>query len=200
MADEFANESGELIIPFSGLDAQSGQVITTLGFRSEIVPNVNQVDDIFDNRMDGFLSNLCVTTTTVGPLRTRYQEGDDVILVDGTHSDQGTQGAPAICGNVSALATKSTGLAGRRNRGRMFLPGLPRARLETTNDSFWGAAVVTDIVDWLEDIATGMSIFQWTPVIHHRGSDDPPVAPTHTDIVAFGAQQLVATQRRRIRD
>ena len=200
MADEFANESGELIFPFTGLDSQSGQVITTLGFRSEIVPTVNQVDDIFDNRCDGFLSNLCVTTTTLGPLRCRYQEGDDVILIDGTHSDEGTQGAPAIPGNVSLLLTKSTGLAGRRNRGRMFIPGVPRARLDAANDSHWTSAVVDDGVDWLNDVAAGMNIFQWTPVIHHRGTDEPPVAPSFTDIVAFGGQQLVATQRRRIRD
>lgn len=103
-------------------------------------------------------------------------------------------GEPGTC-NVSVLVQKRTGLIGRRFQGRMFLPGVREtgtadgARLTNAEFALWNG-VVDDLFD-----ALGDGTFLIRPVLLH----DESLATAPTEIASFQTQQLLATQRRRLR-
>lgn len=95
--------------------------------------------------------------------------------------------------NTALLVRKQTAAPGRRGRGRMYFPG---TITETTCSSIGvltGAALTvrqTALNAWHARLMTD----QLTPVLLHADGD-----PTPNEITAFLAQQVVATQRRRLR-
>lgn len=99
--------------------------------------------------------------------------------------------------NTAFLARKQTNLGGRRNRGRMYIPGVPESWVT-------GAGVVPignvgDINTALGKLLVGGLIhtafgFLGQPVLLHQSGSQTP-----TEIVDLQAQRIVATQRRRLR-
>lgn len=92
---------------------------------------------------------------------------------------------------VAYIVQKRTAAGGRKNRGRLYMPGLPRA---ATNDQgeILPDNLVTLNTDWngfFVDTSTGGS----NPVVLHSSVLTP------TPITSFNVEQLLATQRRRQR-
>lgn len=92
----------------------------------------------------------------------------------------------------SALISLSTGLVGRQNRGRIYLPFvLPEADLD--GGGVISGERVSHINDAFGDLLDRMTTLAANPVILHSSSSDP------TPITSWKTQTLSATQRRRLR-
>lgn len=109
----------------------------------------------------------------------------------------GTGSSAAVPQNTSYLIKKSTDSGGRRNRGRMYIPGVPSGALT-------GAGVLTNAtVTSLNTAATTLKVggtvhtafgfLGQAQVLHESGSLTP------TEITDLTASNMVATQRRRLR-
>lgn len=105
--------------------------------------------------------------------------------------EAGEQAGDPVSPAVSLLVSKTTGFGGRKNRGRMYLPGLREA-----NISSGGVVASNNLASWqgaldlmLEDLETGLVPM----VILHSSSSDPTV------VTSLQAQSIVATQRQRQR-
>ena len=96
--------------------------------------------------------------------------------------------------NTSVLVKKVTGLGGRRNRGRMYIPGISvldvgnTGIINSTPLASWGTAVN----NFLLGLESGS--FMDNAVIFHSTA---PLTPT--EIVDLDVDPRVATQRRRLR-
>lgn len=98
--------------------------------------------------------------------------------------------------NGAVLVRKSTGLAGRENRGRFFMPpfGLDESDVDQAGyiDSAAVATTQTKVDDWLTAFEASTAGNEM--VLFHS---DPLLAPTV--ITAFEVDNRIATQRRRLR-
>lgn len=113
----------------------------------------------------------------------------NIASLETTHAGgaSGDQAPP----NVTYLIKKLTGLSGRRNQGRMYLPGPPEGAI-TAGGSLSGpgrAAAQDAVNDWvaaLDGVDLGLILLH----------SDSSVA---TSIYALSVESKVATQRRRLR-
>lgn len=120
-------------------------------------------------------------------------DGGD-ILFDVGLSGSGGASAESVPNNTAILVRKSTGLGGRRGRGRMFIPGPSRDQIEATG-AMSGAYRTSwqNAVDGLLDFATLDANVDRAVLFHQTA----PFVPT--EIVSLTVEQRVATQRRRMR-
>lgn len=103
----------------------------------------------------------------------------------------GTRGAGMEVPNTCVLVKKTTGLAGRENRGRMYCSGLIEGDRDHSNLDAGGLAQWQASVDaFLEDLETALLPM----VILHNSV----TAPTNVD--ALIVESRLATQRGRLRD
>jgi hypothetical protein len=103
----------------------------------------------------------------------------------------GGQSDPMSPPNVAYLVKKTTNLGGRKNRGRLYLPGVDELHVDAvgTIDATRRTAIQNAINTWVADcIASDMQ-----PTILHHSITAP------TDVATFVVQPVVATQRRRLR-
>lgn len=141
-------------------------------FRTHIMPNLVQNVD------------LVRTIVKLGP--------NDVgpIGIDTTVQGGGiltAQSAP----QVAFLIRKVTGLGGRRNRGRMYLPAVAEA--DVTQAGLISSGVVTALNADFAAYWTAADVGDLTPAILHSNAQVP------TPITAFVCDATAATQRRRLR-
>lgn len=107
-----------------------------------------------------------------------------------THSGAATQAVPPNC---TWLATKSTALGGRKNKGRAYL--VPMGATEADVNS---AGVLSDVPrtimnDSLALFLENLAAVDIVPLLHHSDGS----AGTEIDSIVVG--NLIATQRRRLR-
>ena len=189
---EFEDQSGEIIIPFSGVPDASGAVICTLGYNSQSGNLTgNELSDLVDNRCQNF-AGLLNSAVTVGPLRSRFQDAENIVETEGATTVDGTLTGDTIPTNCALLVRKHTLLSGRANRGRCFLPGINETRLADANH--FATAAVDEAVEIFDEIEVGLGIFLMGAVIHHRAT------LTFTGITSYSGATLLATQRTRLRD
>jgi hypothetical protein len=104
----------------------------------------------------------------------------------------GGYGGGVLPQNCALLVRKVTGLTGRKHRGRMYVPGILHEDFVSNTglltNAAWGA-LVARFNQLLIDLADVQ------PVVNHKS--DPGLAAT--PITRLDVQQLIATQRRRLR-
>jgi len=107
----------------------------------------------------------------------------------------GTSGFPCPPPNCAHLVRKKTGRSGKQHRGRMYVPAC-LAPESTINDAgVWDAEIsfathAGHFQSWLDDMYS-----KFLPmVILHNDPAEPP-----TPVTTLQLQQLLATQRRRMR-
>lgn len=105
----------------------------------------------------------------------------------------GVQAVPAAANNTAWLIAKITAQGGRRNRGRMYIPGIKNTQvLSNGTISASHRDAFQDAIDtWLaaeESIGWGTGA-----LLHQTGSPSP------TTITNLVVRNRVATQRRRLR-
>jgi len=131
------------------------------------------------------------TSVFLGPVHVQMGTGAGILSGDGTSSAVGGSAASSPPPQVAILIRKATGVGGRQNRGRMYLPWacdeggvselgiLETAVISATNDAFAG---------YLADLDTA-----GVPMcLLHTGSAVP------TRVISGTTDSLVATQRRRL--
>lgn len=124
----------------------------------------------------------CTLMTATGPV-----SGETVQILTGTGT--GTPLTP----NTSVLVKKLTNRGGRKGRGRMFVPGQGVSEIDVDEN---GVIATSDLaamqLEW-GDFYTAMNAGSCPPyLLHSDGSTPDP-------ITSFQVQQVVATQRRRLR-
>lgn len=121
----------------------------------------------------------------------KYGPDEDGPTFEHLESDNGGQSGSAMPPNVAYLIKKGTASGGRRNRGRMYLPGVAEANVDDTGllNSVFLAAAGADFASFI-----GFLTAELLPmVILHDG----PGAPTV--VTSFQLDARAATQRRRLR-
>lgn len=125
--------------------------------------------------------------------------GDDE-LIDFPDAVDGTLGPNTLPPNCCMLIQKRTALAGRRNRGRIFMPPAILFDSEVSDAGVISPAVVVSWNGLFADWRTQLLAIECVPVILHGWDPDVPTAQfLPTTISSFSVQSRIATQRRRLR-
>lgn len=103
----------------------------------------------------------------------------------------GPASGAAATPQVSYLIRKNTALAGRKNRGRLYLPGVMEVAVDSAGKVDSG--YVTDITAAFTSFQTHCAAKSMTPVILHNSLESP------TGITSWACETVCATQRRRLR-
>lgn len=139
------------------------------------------------------LVDACTTDVTLATLEIRWQAAaGDAVLISRTLNTGGGDPAPAIPPQVCYLLQKVTGFAGRKNRGRMYLPGVAEPSVAAS-----GQVTIGKLTELAALAAAALS--NW-------GTNGADLVILHTDpadtprpVVEMPPSNRVATQRRRLR-
>lgn len=143
---------------------------------------------------------LISTAVTLTKVRGRFGQGVgvDPIVAESTLAPyDGGAGGSVLPQNCALLVRKVTGLGGRKNRGRMYIPSIVQeadvsgvGRIDAADvDIFQGVANT-----FLLSLAGDGSTPDLTPFILHRDGVSLP-----TEVVDLQVDPVIATQRRRLR-
>ncbi len=112
----------------------------------------------------------------------------------------GTGVSPVIPQNSAYLIRKRTDLAGRRGRGRMYLPSVIETVVDAKGDLTiaWRGTVQEKFNDWYTALTTAGTGGTFPPAVLHR-SEGAGFEPPPTLVTTFVVDQRIATQRRRLR-
>lgn len=106
----------------------------------------------------------------------------------------GVLAAPACPPSVAAVITRKSALAGRRNRGRIYVPAVPQAWHEDGEISDAGLLILQALAD---DVATAIDV----PGLGVVGTLSPRVwsrtNQTSVAVVSCTAKRILRSQRRR---
>lgn len=174
---------------FSGEMLPTGAAIT-LGINFVAQTIVQEAADSRDNFQTNILPLLSSSLTFDGVLVKRGPNATGPIQF----SPAGVAGGASAVGiapNVSALVRKVTAAGGRKNRGRLFLPGMLESNVDpagTLSPTFQET-----LQDAWADFAGQLVLDDMGPVVLHSDATAP------TPVTSFGVDSKVATQRRRLR-
>lgn len=103
----------------------------------------------------------------------------------------GGEAVQATPPNVAYLVKKATGIGGRQNRGRMYIPGATEADIDNGGNISTSQynTIQTDVNAFL----AALDALEAEMVILHNSSSDP------TTVTRLDLDSRVATQRRRLR-
>jgi hypothetical protein len=189
------------------ITSDPNEMANTIGFdfaTEPTVANVNAIMAAYGTRIMPLLTNV----TSLDGVHMLYQaDANNQLAVDSTNAVvPGTYaGTTAILPPNSAyLVRKKTLFAGKRNRGRWYVPGVQDADVNEV-----GVLLAARITAWqsaLNGLFTDLATF--TPVIIHSvlceagdashtgPHSDTPLPPT--PITNFEIDNIIATQRRRL--
>jgi len=182
------------------LAADPEPMYVTYGVSGVVADEANWVS-LLDNLHDLFVTHLAGQVSSVYTLQ--QTDGQFTIALDnevnGIHaeSDAMTGSATPLPQNCAFLVQKRTGKAGRRNRGRWYLPGVPesivgsdgtviesnRAALQTAAQAF---------LTGMPAAAGGLVMV----ILHSTGVSGVPAPTVVTQMVV---DSRIATQRTRLR-
>lgn len=188
----------------------SGEVVCTLGFSCLLASDYDQStnDIVAQSWEDNVVTNCLDSSMTFIRLDTLIGVGFGNVNFWTTSSGAsgGLTGNDILPLNNAVLVKKNTGKAGRRNQGRLYLPGVPEDAVDDAGNvlSSFMTTIDTAFSDLTTDVIGGTP--SCVPAILHRAIDVPS-KPAYTldpedatGIVAFQTQSKIATQRTRIRD
>jgi hypothetical protein len=124
---------------------------------------------------------------------------DPSIVISTNTPRPGERTTGSLPPNCAVLLQKRTGLGGRKNRGRLYMPhSVPEGAVNEAGiiDSVWVATHNTQAAIWMDRLTNGGGTSTPTPmvVLHSLPSD-----PLPTPVTQLIAQSTLATQRRRLR-
>jgi hypothetical protein len=167
----------------------SGEVVNVFGVHNSLSQPAQDVADFIagewiDDFGDFFSDQYALD-------RVHVAEAVPGETADHFGSGGGTVSGEACPMNVAALATKSSGISGRKNRGRMYFGCVPD--VYTDGSSLTGPGV-TQLQAGCDAFLENLALNGTEMVILHNG----PGAPT--TVAAMTVQLRLATQRGRLRD
>lgn len=179
-------------------------MLTTCGHEIDASSGANN-DDVANDLMTAFGDNIMPQLNANYELQgvTCYIGQDapsSLIATSSLPAVAGSKGTDAVPQNTAYLVRKRTDLAGRRGRGRMYIPSVidtevdDQGRLTTASQLSW----TTSLDNWMADLTTAVGARLYPPVVLHR-SEGIGVEPLPTPVQSFVIDPVVATQRRRLR-
>ena len=186
----FPDNAGQISAVWGG-PAPAGEMISTFGFSEQDELTTAELDAIGDAIATNVVP-LIASNYSLIEMRSIQQDGANQIAKVAPNGTAGSGDDPVPL-NTSVLVAKLTGLSGRANRGRMFVPGVRVGELDASgnlltpgNLTFWQDAwdAVYDVV------VTAERGF----VLHHRAD------VTMSTVTELVVRSKLATQRGRLRD
>jgi hypothetical protein len=121
--------------------------------------------------------------------------GDGDLIVESTNAPiDGGFSSECCPSNCAVLVRKLSALGGRKNRGRLFYPDVPKTHVNQNGimDSSWTSQLQSDFEDFFTAVSdvTGLE----DGVLFHSDELDAP-----TELIGLKVQRQIATQRRRMR-
>jgi hypothetical protein len=170
-------------------DGRFDEAICTMGFEKPDGFSHSAATALSDTWKANVVPWLTANVQYVG-LRVSEAAGT---LDEVSESQHGAAGSAAAPPNICGLVKKVTGVPGKKNRGRMYLPGIPKAELNELGflSSAQLSGLQSSLNDWMGDLITA----DWVPVVLHALAGVSP-----TTITSLQLQQQCATQRGRLRD
>lgn len=133
------------------------------------------------------------TTVYVG------QDGGPPVVFESTNAPSAGLGAGApLPQNCAVLATKRTALAGRRNKGRWYIPGIGEGAVDALG--VIAGATVTAFQTAMNATFTNLrsvTNVEQLYILHNSEGVTAPGPPS--EIISWAIQPKIATQRRRLR-
>lgn len=179
-------------------------MLTTCGHEIDSASGAN-AEDIANDLANAWIANIVPgysgPTTFVGCDVYVGQDGPDPLVVTSSVAAVAGPNSNALAPqNCAVLVRKRTDAAGRRGRGRMYIPEVPESSVNDvgTLDSGFVAAVNSRFDAWRDFLVGGVGARLYPPVVLHRSEgigEEPPPTP----ITAFVCETRIATQRRRLR-
>lgn len=142
------------------------------------------------------LLNQFSTSITATAIKAINGPSDESQVVEGTVTGAGGQSGATLPLNCALLIKKTSNTAGRKGRGRWFIPAPLRAEVDDsgTVDSVYAAAWNDAWEDFITAVITDEDTECVAPVIFHTSSSDTPSV-----ITGITCASKIATQRRRLR-
>ncbi len=110
----------------------------------------------------------------------------------------GVKALPPVPPNTAILVQKRTALGGRRNRGRMYIPGIPEGEISGAGTiTAAQLAVYNTAAEGLRTELAALSFVSECVIFHTTLDTAPAIAPTV--ITSMNVSAKCATQRRRLR-
>jgi hypothetical protein len=138
--------------------------------------------------MANLANNVSITTIRVkwGPDNTG-PSWDEAAALNGS-------GGSSVGPNTAFLVHKATAFGGHAGRGRMYLPGVPEASVDSPGTLAAGvaSAINSDLTTFFNALTTA-----GIPMVLLHGDSSPLVTPT--PVTGIQVATTVATQRRRLR-
>jgi hypothetical protein len=177
------------------------EMVTTMSFGFAAQPTVTNANDLLAAFSSNF-ATLIAAEYTLERVHILYQlDADNQVVVDSTNGpDAMTAAGGPLPQNNAYLVRKVTELAGRRNRGRMYIPGIIEANVSATG--IIQAATVTAMQAALNVFIQQIRLVADPVLIHSCSFEDPettcvPLPPNSVE--SLQVDNTIATQRRRLR-
>jgi len=175
------------------------EMLCTIGAGEEAATGFGQAQaDNCKTTWGQFIMPLLANNTTFVGLTARTGPDGSAIVFESPASVVGSYAGSALPPNCSLLVRKRSNQGGRRNRGRMYIPGCPEGVVEPNGDLT--AAYLTSfqqqINAWRTALADVSGISELA-IFHTTGLGLPGLPPTM--ITSLIADKKIATQRRRLR-
>lgn len=170
-------------------------MLSTIGLKLNAPATVDLANQLMGTFRTPFATQLATNLKLVGVKLTAGDDGDPLVF-QSTNGELGFTGGGSLPQNCAFLLRKLTGLGGRRNRGRMYIPGVNDnlvdelgvvtsaglATLQTAASTFLTSTLALAVID--------------DAVILHTPTVETPLPTVITTLVVDGR---IATQRRRLR-
>ena len=159
-----------------------------------VANTAEQIRSSFATRLMPYLSDIASLTS----VNVTMNAANLISQATTTHAPvAGGESANPVSPAVALLLHKSTGLVGRENRGRMYLPYLATNLLYQPDQISAGnaAAINTSIAAWLSDMNGSSEVI--VPYLIRK--TDNPLQNYSVAVTTITAETVLATHRRRQR-
>ena len=150
-------------------------------------PNGATLDDV-----EEWATTILLPATSDAYFLERIVMRNDVNVIERLIGEPGELTDQVTPPNTALLIKLTTDLIGRKNRGRMYLPGLIRDT-DCNNSGIISVGAMNDLASVTTSLFTALAITEAEPVILHSDESEP------TPVTGGSGSNVLATQRRRQR-
>lgn len=188
----------QLLFGFTGTAVPTGAAVT---FGVGTV-STQTIEEVYDNVWDAWntsgMKDLMVSTCVLTTIKVKQGPNSTGAYMEVGKSVAGTASGAAGNASSSLLMRKNTGLGGRANRGRMYVPGISEAAVDPGGviESGYLSSAQTVATQLIENLVStdGPHAFAVPMVLlHSTSSSQPP------EVLSLTVESTVANQRRRQR-
>lgn len=181
----------QVTLPF---DHQASSRDALVVFGVENAGAFTQPSDLADavwSAVNADLVPIIDANVVLGPVEVRMNVGGTELVGQGADSSLGAAVNETVPANTAVLWKKVSGIAGRKNRGRMYLPWAA-AENDVTEVGVISPSTVTDFQTAADAFLGDLATADVPMVILHNSVGTP------TSVTSLVVDPLVATQRKRI--